>query len=147
MSDQIQPAAPDAMAAPGDVMTPPPDRATVQGTLLRAIERAAEDAAGAKDAREVRELGQAALSFAQAVAVLDPDVDQAGTSVEHQAALEELRGQQAHDRAIAVQELQGAQALEQAQAAAAAQPAATRRSVTVRRDDHGRPAAYDLSEG
>lgn len=46
----------------------------VEEALYKAIERAAQDSATAKDPREVSELGRGALAFAQALVILDPSV-------------------------------------------------------------------------
>lgn len=54
------------------------DRDAVINALLIAVRRAAENSAGADDARESKELGGAALAFAQAAAILDPTRLQGG---------------------------------------------------------------------
>lgn len=64
MSDQ-QPMAPP-MAAPG--------LDEVLASLLHATDTAARSSSGAGDIREVREYGAAALSFAQAYAILHPNI-------------------------------------------------------------------------
>ena len=79
---QTEPAATPVL--PGGVTAV--DTALVTNELLRAIQWSAQMASGAKDAREVRECGQAALTFAQAVITLDPTRLAGGDTPEGRAA-------------------------------------------------------------
>lgn len=71
--------------------TVPENAALVTNALLRAVRRAAEDSAGAEDPRETKELGQAALAFAQAIVVLDPGLDANGVPLDHHMAIADAR--------------------------------------------------------
>lgn len=109
--------------------------------LLNALEQLATKAAGATDTREQHEAAKGALALAQAIVVLDPELDGQGSSLQHQIALEEVRGAQQ----VAVERTRGENALAQAREAARAPSPA--RSVQVKRDSNGRASQYDVTGG
>lgn len=85
-------------------------------SLLNACKQMADHAAGAADTREGAEAARAALALAQAVVVLDPELDGQGVSIERQIALTAAQATgQAH-----VEEVRGANALAQARERASA---------------------------
>lgn len=119
----------------------PEDPHKVSEALLRACRVAAENSATAQDTREMAEAAKAALAFAQAIVVLDPNLTASGEPLDHQLAMEGLRGQ----NAVAIEQTRGANALEQAKAAAAAPTPA--KSISVKRDGAGRATNYDVQGG
>jgi hypothetical protein len=95
------------MSAPaqmnGNGQAPPPivPEDPMQGVneMLGAIRLCASKARGAQSAAEAKDFAAAALSFAQAIIVLDPSLSQGGTPLAHDLALEEVRGEtQQNDR-------------------------------------------------
>lgn len=69
------PAVPPGMQpVPPEPLVPAPERAEVLQALLRACRDCAVLASGAPDSREVSEAGRAALAFAQAAVILDPEL-------------------------------------------------------------------------
>lgn len=126
------------------------DPEEVLNALLLAVQRAAESGAGASDTRETGEASKAALAYAQAWAILHPQLDPAGLPLDHHIQMENVRGQ----NALALTQQQGAdaQALEAlrgqnalAQAKEAARAPTPAKSVQVRRDSTGRAQSYDVS--
>lgn len=81
MSADQMPEQPPAPQGP-----PPESLERTMEACLRAARTAAEDSAGVQDARETKELGAAALSFAQAFTVLDPSRLQGGDTPEARRA-------------------------------------------------------------
>lgn len=61
--------------------------------MLGAIRLCATKARGSQSAAEAKDFAAAALSFAQAIIVLDPSLSQGGTPLAHDLALEESRGE------------------------------------------------------
>jgi hypothetical protein len=114
----------------------------VANALLRATRQCAEKAAMGNAAAESKDFAQAALAAAQAFVVLDPAADASGVPLTHQLTLERERGQ----IAIEQERIRGENALKQAQERAAAPTPRKSKTVNVRRDEQGRPAAYRLEE-
>lgn len=156
MADQQIP--PELMAAlaqgqnGGSPQPEPPmltqDPAEVADALLRACKVAAENAATAQDTREISEAGKAALAFAQAVVILDPNLTQSGEPIDHALEMESLRGQNAvalenarGANAVEAEHTRGLHALEVAKHNAAA-PTPSRR-ISVKRDGTGRATSYE----
>lgn len=130
------------------------DPAVGVNALLRALRVAAENAAGTQSGAEAKDYGAAALSFAQAIIVLDPTRSQGGTPLQHDIALKTIDGQTQQavatiqgDAAAKVAEVNGQHALRLAKETAAATTPAKTKSVSVRRDAHGRASSYSVSEG
>jgi hypothetical protein len=115
-----------------DMLTPV-DTQLTPDQLERAIQVLTSKAIASSDPRESKEYAQAILAMAQAIVLLDPEVDTTGVPLEHHVDLERTRQD-------------GALRLEQARQSAAA-PTPSRRSVAVRRDAHGRATGYDVAEG
>lgn len=115
------------------------DPAQVTNALLHACRVAAEHSAMAEDTREMGEAAKAALAFAQAVVVLDPNLTQSGEPLDHQVALEQARA----EGQVQVERVRGEHALEIAKANAAA-PTPTK-SIRVKRDANGRAESYEQS--
>jgi hypothetical protein len=120
---------------------------------LRAFRVAAENAAGEASGAEAKDWAAAALSFAQAIVVLDPQLSQGGTPLAHDAMLEQIRGetQQAvaqiqGEHAVRLEQVRGANALKQARETAAAPTPARTRVATVNRDPHGRMQSASVTE-
>lgn len=69
--------------------------------LLRAVRVMAENAATEDSAAEAKDYAAAALSLAQAIVVLDPNLTSDGVPLEHEVAMEQTRqdGQQRLERA------------------------------------------------
>lgn len=78
-----QGAQPPATPAP-PMVTPNPQEAIE--ACLRAIQRAAEDSAGADNSQEVSDYGRGALAFAQTAVLLDPNRLAGGATPDAQAA-------------------------------------------------------------
>jgi hypothetical protein len=115
---------------PGPMVSPNPQE--VLDALLNATLRAAQDGAGATDTREHAEASKAALAYAQAWAILHPQLDPAGLPLDHHIQMEQTRGgiqlaleQQRGDNAVKVAEV----------SARAPQPV---KSLKVQRDTAGR---------
>ena len=115
------------------------DPEEVLNSLLLAVQRAAESGAGASDTRETGEASKAALAYAQAWAILHPQLDPAGLPLDHhlQMAQTQAEGQ------IALEQVRGQNALAVAKESARAPTPA--KSVQVRRDSTGRAKSYDVS--
>lgn len=109
----------------------PVDPHAVTQSLLRAIQLAADKATVATDTREMDECAKAALNFSQAVVLLDPTLSPDGVPLDHQLAMERVKGQNALDQTKAK--------------AAASTPA--KKTVRVGRDQQGRPSSYELTGG
>jgi hypothetical protein len=118
----------------------PPNPQEVLDALLRAVQNAAEAGAG-QDTREISEGSKAALAYAQAWAILHPQLDPAGLPLDHHLQMEQTRGQ----NAVALEALRGQNALAVAKESARAPTPA--KSVRVRRDSSGQPTQYDVSGG
>src|SRR5689334_2295923 len=85
-------------------------------SILRAADFLAKKAGGAEDTREAAEAAKAVLALAQAVVVLDPELDGQGVSIERQIAL--TAAQTAGS--IAQEHVRGQNQLEQARLRASA---------------------------
>jgi hypothetical protein len=119
------------------------DPAIVTNALLIAVKKAADAGAGAQDNRDIQAAAAAALSFAQAIVVLDPSLSQGGTPLAHDLALEQMRG----ETQVAVEKQRGDNAVRQAKETAAAPTPAKEKSVSVQRDANGRPSKYSVTGG
>jgi hypothetical protein len=141
------------MSAPaqmnGNGQAPPPivPEDPMQGVneMLGAIRLCAQKARGVGSAAEAKDFAAAALSFAQAIIVLDPSLSQGGTPLAHDLALEEVRGetQQAvaqiqGEHAVRLEQVRGQNALRQAKETAAAPTPA--KHITINRES-GRTSA------
>ena len=111
----------------------------VLNALLLAVQRTAESGAGAADTRESGESAKAALAFAQAWAILNPQLDPAGLPLDHHLQMEQERGQ----NAIALEALRGQNQVEAAKEAARAPTPV--KSIKVNRDTTGRASSYEQS--
>jgi hypothetical protein len=153
---QIQPAQPDPQQ-----MGPPilPDGTEQEipelgvNALLRAVRECAEAGAANPSGAETRDYAQAALFYAQALVVLDPSLSQGGTPLQHDLALEQVRGQTQQNVAaiqgntqVRVAHTQGEHALRLAKETAAAPTPSRTKTATVRRDQHGRTQSVDVTE-
>lgn len=125
------------MQGPPPMVAPNPDDVTA--ALLNAALQVAQKAAGTDNGAEAKDFGQAALNFAQAVVVLDPSLSQGGTPLQHDVALEAVRGQTQEnvariqgEHSVAVESVRGDNALRQAKEAAAA-PTPAKTSVATTR--------------
>jgi hypothetical protein len=121
----------------GPMVSPNPQE--VLDALLNATLRAAQDGAGAQDTREHAEASKAALAYAQAWAILHPQLDPAGMPLDHHLQMETLRGQ----TQLALEQQRGDNALKVAQEAARA-PSPVK-SIKVNRDQTGRASSYESS--
>lgn len=74
---------------PGGIV--PEDASVGVDALLRAVRVMAQKAAMDPSAQEAKDYGAACLSFAQAIVVLDPDLNQQGVPLAHEVALEQQR--------------------------------------------------------
>lgn len=108
--------------------------------MLRAIQSCGTKASGATSAAEAKDFAAAALSFAQAIVVLDPSLSQGGTPLQHDATLEQIRGQTQENvatiqgqHAVQLEQLRGQHALQQAKATAAAPT--PRKKMTINREN------------
>ena len=119
------------------------DEAHVTNALLEAVLQSAQAGASAQDTREMGEAAKAALAFAQAVVILDPGVTSAGEPLDHQIALADAQAA----GAVALEHVRGQHALAVAKERAAAPTPSKGKSVSVRRDQHGRAASYEVSNG
>lgn len=137
----VQNGAPPQDAAPVDPQQVALHRLALDVTeaLLQAIKVAAQVSATATDTREMDEGGKAALNFAQAIVLLDPNLNTEGSPLGHEMALAQLQ----HEHAMAQGAQEGQLAIQQAKAAAAAAPTPSR-SISVKRDSAGRAAGYDV---
>jgi hypothetical protein len=115
------------------------DPAMVTDALLRAAENAATKSLTAQG-QDCKDFATAALNLAQAVVVLDPQLSQGGTPLEHDIALKSIDHEtQARvatiqgQTAVAVEQVRGQNALAQAKETAAAPT--PRKRVTVNREN------------
>jgi len=116
------------------------DPAMVTNAILNAMEQCATAAAGTNSGAEAKDFLQAALFGAQAVVVLDPSLSQGGTPLEHDLALEQLRGQTQQNVAAIQGEAQkhvaDVQAASQLRAAKETAAAPTpRKKLTINREN------------
>ena len=123
--------------------TVPVDEAHVTNALLQAVLQAAQAGATAQDTREMGEAAKAALAYAQAVVVLDPNLTAAGEPLAHALEMEALKQR----TNLALETIRGEVALKAAKERAAAPTPAKRRSVTVQRDTNGRASGYEVNDG
>jgi hypothetical protein len=108
--------------------------------MLRAIQSCGSKAAGAQSAAEAKDFAAAALSFAQAIIVLDPSLSQGGTPLQHDLAMEAQRGQTQENVAqiqgqtqLAAEKIRGEHALRAAKETAAAPT--PKKQITINRAD------------
>jgi hypothetical protein len=118
------------------------DPAMVTDALLRAAQNAATTSLSAQG-QDTKDFAVAALNFAQAVVVLDPQLSQGGTPLEHDLAIKSMDHEaQARvasiqgDTAVRVEQVRGDNALRQAKETAAAPT--PRKKLSVARDGSGR---------
>ena len=120
----------------------------VLNALLLAVQRAAENGAGSDHMQDMGDCSKAALAYAQAWAILHPQLDPAGLPLDHHIQMENVKGQ----NAVALAQEQGAaaQAIEalrgQNQIAAAKEAARAPtpvKSIKVNRDSAGRASSYE----
>jgi hypothetical protein len=107
---------------------------------LEVAETLTRKAAGSESAAEAQAFADAALKLAQAVIILDPSLSQGGTPLMHDLVMQDKR----NEGAVQVEAQRGANAVAQAKVAAAAPTPAKRKSVSVRRDGHGRATEYSV---
>lgn len=107
---------------------------------LEVAETLTRKAAGTESAAEAQAFADAALKLAQAVIILDPSLSQGGTPLVHDLVMQDKR----NEGAVQVEAQRGANAVAQAKVAAAAPTPAKRKSVSVRRDGHGRATEYSV---
>ena len=135
----MMPAAPEA---PPEEQGMPIIRAEPQevlNALLLAVQRSAEMGSGSDHMQDMSDCSKAALAYAQAWAILNPQLDPAGLPLDHHLQMEQARGQ----NAVALEAIRGKTALDVAKEAARAPTPA--KSVQVRRDSTGRTSGYDVS--
>jgi ribosomal protein L16/L10AE len=131
----VIPMQPNAPILPGgQTMTDP---AMVTDAFLRAAQQAATKSLTAQG-QDCKDFATAALNFAQAVVVLDPQLSQGGTPLEHDLALKGMEGEtQARvaaiqgETAVAVEHVRGEHSLRQARETAAAPTPA--KHITINR--------------
>jgi len=111
----------------------------VLNALLLAVQRSAEMGSGSEHMQDMADCSKAALAYAQAWAILNPQLDPAGLPLDHHIQMEQVRGQ----AQLALEQQRGANALQVAKEAARAPTPA--RSVQVRRDSTGRATSYESS--
>jgi hypothetical protein len=120
---------------------PPEAGASPSGAVLleAALDTAivlTKKAAVTQSAAEAKDFAAGVLALAQATAVLDPNRDQQGVPIA-----------QHHAHAIEMQHLRGQQELErEKERARASAPTPGRKTVNVRRDQHGRAASYQVED-
>jgi hypothetical protein len=107
--------------------------------LLNAVLRAAQMGAGAEDTREFAEGSKAALAYAQAWAILHPQLDPSGMPLDHHIQMEQERGQ----NALLLELARGDNAAKVAEISARAPTPV--KSIKVNRDQTGRAASYEQS--
>lgn len=129
------------------------DPAVGVNALLRAIRQCAEDGSGNQSGGEARDFAQAALFYAQALVILDPQLSQGGTPLAHDVALAQIQGQTQQNVAAiqgetqkAVARTQGEHQLRAAKETAAAPTPSRTKVATVRRDLHGRLQSASVTE-
>jgi hypothetical protein len=118
----------------------PLSEALLQAQQLEVAETLTRKAAGTESAAEAQAFADAALKLAQAVIILDPSLSQGGTPLVHDLVMQDKR----NEGAVQVEAQRGANAVAQAKVAAAAPTPAKRKSVSVRRDGHGRATEYSV---
>ena len=111
----------------------------VLNALLLAVQRAAEFGAGSEHMEDMGDCSKAALAYAQAWAILHPQLDPAGLPLDHHLQMENLRGQ----NAVALEQARGANQLAVAKEAARAPTPV--KSIKVQRDSAGRASSYEQS--
>lgn len=111
----------------------------VLNALLLAVQRSAESGAGAADTREAGETAKAALAFAQAWAILNPQLDPAGLPLDHHLQMEQQRGV----NALALEQTRGENMVAAAKEAARAPTPV--KTLKVNRDQTGRASSYESS--
>jgi hypothetical protein len=89
--------------------------------------------------QDMRDGSAAALAYAQAWAILNPQLDPAGLPLDHHVQMEQVRGQ----AQLALEQQRGANALAVAKEGARAPTPV--KSVRVRRDSTGRATSYEQS--
>jgi hypothetical protein len=133
---------------PGPIIQANPQE--VLNALLLAVQRAAESGSGSDHMQDMNDGSKAALAYAQAFAILNPQLDPSGLPLDHHIQMEITKGQ----NSLAIAQQQGADAhkLEVtrgqnalAQAKEAARAPTPAKSVQVRRDSTGRAQSYDVS--
>lgn len=130
--------APPVPQAPGPMIPPNPQETL--DALLNAVKVAAQMGSGAEDQRENQECAKAALAYAQAWAILHPQLDPAGMPLDHHIQMEQERGQ----NALALELARGDNAVRVAKESAAAAPTPVK-SIKVNRDSTGRASSYESS--
>jgi hypothetical protein len=147
----MQPLPQNAPILPGgQTMTDP---AMVTDALLRAAQQAATKSLTAQG-QDCKDFATAALNFAQAVIVLDPQLSQGGTPLEHDMAMKGMdhetqkgRRDPGARRPSRSSSSAARTRLRQARETAAAPSPAKKKSVRVARDGSGRASSYEVSEG
>jgi hypothetical protein len=114
--------------------------AALTAALIDVAETLTRKAAGTDSAAEAKDFAQGVLSLVQSVVVLDPSMSQGGTPLEHDIAMQHVRNQ----GAVQVEIQRGENAIKQARAVAAAPQPSQKRTVSVRRDGHGRASEYSV---
>lgn len=115
LPDQMPEQMPTADPGPMSPMIRPNPQQVLDG-LLNAVEQAARAGAAASDTRESSECAKAALAYAQAWAILNPQLDPAGLPLDHHIQLAQTQAQ----GQIALEQVRGANALAVAKEAARA---------------------------
>lgn len=129
-------------APPQPPMTGPmaqPDPQETLDALLNAVKVAAIMGAGSEHMQDIADCSKAALAYAQAWAILHPQLDPAGLPLDHHIQMEQVKGA----AQLALEQTRGANALAVAKESARAPTPS--RSVQVRRDSTGRASSYDVS--
>ena len=96
------------------------------GVLLVGKAKASDSAAEAKD------FTQSVVNLAQVIALLDPTRDQQGVPLDHQLQLTKMKGDLELEK--------------ERERARAQKPTPAKKKVNVSRDQHGRPASYEVEE-
>lgn len=122
---------------PGPMVAPDPQETL--DALLNAVKVAAQIGSGAEDQRENQECAKAALAYAQAWAILHPQLDPSGLPLDHHIQMENTRG----GIQLALEQQRGENALAVAKEAARAPTPV--KSIKVNRDQTGRASSYEQS--
>ena len=130
--------APEAPPQANPAMVPPNPQ-EVLDSLLTAAKVAAQNSAGAQDTREMAEASKASLAFAQAWAILNPQLDPAGLPLDHHVQMEQVRGA----AQLALEQQRGENAIAVAKETARAPTPV--KSIKVNRDSTGRASSYESS--
>jgi hypothetical protein len=118
----------------------PPNPQEVLDALLNAPFRAPRRTGpGRRTPASIAEGSKAALAYAQAWAILHPQLDPAGMPLDHHMQMEQARGQ----NALALEQQRGDNALAVAKESARA-PSPVK-SIKVNRDQTGRASSYESS--